>query len=276
MHKIKEWVLDSSSLLLTILSSLSLILFNYYILKASIGATESIIIGILFAITISGFLLLLKVILNKSRWLESRIQNAKAEVQATLSISKFFNIPHTFEEYQASAQFIRHLVREIYLKKPNLILELGSGSSTSIIASCLMEIGRGKIISVEHDKYYAKKTNEILKIEGNKEYAQIVLAPLKIYDLEKGHWKWYDLDLDKFQKLSIDILVIDGPPDKIQYQSRYPAMPLINEYLAKNCLIFLDDTLRKDERKIFNKWIEKYNIKLVYENKRCGYVVLMK
>jgi predicted O-methyltransferase YrrM len=274
MKQIKEWYLKSSSVLLISLLTIPLIISTYFVLKETLGTTESILIGIFFAITISGFLLILKVILNKSRWLESRIQNAKSEVQATLSINKFHSIPFTFEDYQASAQLIRHIIREIYLKKPNLILELGSGSSTSIIASCLMEIGSGKILSVEHDDYYASKTNELLVIEGVSDHSQVVTAPLKSYKLDRGVWKWYDINLQEHLNSKIDMLIIDGPPDKTQKLSRYPALPLTIKHLSKDCIIFLDDTLRNDEREILNLWEKDYGLIEIYENKIDGYIVL--
>jgi hypothetical protein len=56
----------------------------------------------------------------------------------------------------------------------------------------------------------------------------------------------------------IDLLIIDGPPGFIQKHSRYPALPLLNKQLAKDCVVFLDDAARDDEQEMVRRWLKTY------------------
>ena len=50
------------------------------------------------------------------------------------------------------------------------------------------------------------------------------------------------------------MLVIDGPSGFIQKHSRFPALPVLFDRLAKNSIIFLDDAAREDEKEIVAMW----------------------
>ena len=71
------------------------------------------------------------------------------------------------------------------------------------------------------------------------------------------------------------MLVIDGPPGFIQKHSRYPALPLLFSQLANNCVIFLDDAGREDEKEIIDLWNNEYqNIRHEYIETERGCSVL--
>ncbi len=72
-------------------------------------------------------------------------------------------------------------------------------------------------------------------------------------------WNWYDLpDLDKLPG-KIDMLVVDGPPWKLQHLARYPALPVLFKYLSDNAVIILDDGNRPDEKEIVKLWKKEYD-----------------
>ena len=71
------------------------------------------------------------------------------------------------------------------------------------------------------------------------------------------------------------MLVIDGPSGFRQKNSRYPALPLLFDQLAPNCVVFLDDAARHDEREIVKLWQAAYpNVKHDYADTEPGCSVL--
>ena len=57
----------------------------------------------------------------------------------------------------------------------------------------------------------------------------------------------------------IDFLIIDGPPSKGSHYARYPAIPLLFDKLSKDAIIILDDSKRKMEQEIVEKWKKEFD-----------------
>ena len=49
------------------------------------------------------------------------------------------------------------------------------------------------------------------------------------------------------------LVVCDGPPGTIQ-GGRYGLMPVMGEYLRPDCRILLDDTNRRKEKELIERW----------------------
>ena len=81
----------------------------------------------------------------------------------------------------------------IQQEQPDLVIEASSGVSTLISAYCLKSIGKGKIISLEHESKYAAISQELISTHGLQEIATIVHAPLKEYEIHGRQWLWYDI-----------------------------------------------------------------------------------
>ncbi len=172
--------------------------------------------------------------------------------------------------------FANVLVSHIHEHTPRVILELGSGTSTLIAAYALQEHGGGKIYSFEHSKEWAENTTHLLEKHGLREMAEVIHAPLKTAVIEGKEWVWYDTQ--QIEKIpAIDLLIVDGPPKKVQKMGRYPALPLLFEKLNTNASILLDDSNRTDEKKIVARWLDDYH-ELRYEtaNTERGTVILLK
>ena len=154
--------------------------------------------------------------------------------------------------------FANLLISHIHEHAPKVILELGSGTSTLIAAYGVKEHGEGKIYSLEHSKECATNTTNMLKKHGLQDMAEVIHAPLKTIVLGEEKWLWYDT-----QQISsipaIDLLIVDGPPKKIQKMGRYPALPLLFEKLSENATVLLDDSKRKDETKIVERWLSNFH-----------------
>jgi predicted O-methyltransferase YrrM len=140
----------------------------------------------------------------------------------------------------------------ILREKPNLVVEMGSGVSTLVIAYCLRRNGKGRVISLEHDPAYAAATQATITAHGLGDIARVVEAPLAPVQLTGGTWQWYNRSA--LPSETIDVVVVDGPPGKLQALSRYPAVPLLADRLRPGSVIILDDGRRADERAIVERW----------------------
>jgi predicted O-methyltransferase YrrM len=159
--------------------------------------------------------------------------------------------------WAASAVLLSDISSEIRLRQPKLILELGSGVSTVVMAYALEEIGEGHIVSLEHDKEYMDRTLAELDRHGLASWVDLRHAPLKPVNIEGNEWIWYDTnilgDLDR-----IDMVVVDGPPFETQTMARYPALPVVAARLSPSAVVVLDDADRRDERRCLKRWREEF------------------
>jgi predicted O-methyltransferase YrrM len=144
-----------------------------------------------------------------------------------------------------------HLVRT---RKPKLVLELGSGTSTVWMAYVLKETG-GRLVSLDHETGYARRTRAALEQHGLTEVAEVRDAPLRPVVLDGRTFPWYDADAIA-DLGDVDLLVIDGPPEKTGPDARYPAMRVLEKQLADAATILFDDAHRDDERAALRSWVE--------------------
>lgn len=142
-------------------------------------------------------------------------------------------------------------------QRPDMVVELGSGTSTAWIAHLLDRLGSGRIISIDHDRDFAEVTRaavERLGVTDRVDLRVVDLAPTGITDHDTA---WYDLstmdDIDR-----IDVLLVDGPPQRTGPMARYPAVPALFDRLSDGALILVDDAIRDDETTMIEKWAEAY------------------
>ena len=140
--------------------------------------------------------------------------------------------------------------------KPEIIVECSSGLTTLVLARCCQLNGMGKVISLENGEDYVEKTRQQLQDFGLEDYAQVIHAPLEKIILDQDY-DWYSLK--SLPEVSIDMLVIDGPPGFIQKNSRYPALPLLFDKFSAQSKVFLDDAAREDEKELVAQWQTEYS-----------------
>lgn len=90
--------------------------------------------------------------------------------------------------WAASPDFLLELVRHTRANKPLTVLECSSGTSTLVLARCLQLNGAGKVLSLEHDPYYAAQTRQQLQRHGLQDWAQVLDAPLQPHALDGESW----------------------------------------------------------------------------------------
>jgi len=151
--------------------------------------------------------------------------------------------------------FLSYLYRLVRAAEPPLVVECGSGVSTVVIATALAQIGRGSLVSLEHDEWYASRTRSWLVARHLDNHAEVLVAPLGYSDVAP-HNPWYQHAWVEDDPREIDLLVVDGPPGSTADRARYPAVPLLSARFSCDCVIVLDDVNRDDEREVLEVWEE--------------------
>ena len=148
------------------------------------------------------------------------------------------------------------IVRHILKYRPELIVEAGSGSSTVLAASCLKQIGAGKVVALEHLKPWAELAHQNLQLLGLSEYGCVRYAPLERQQCDGLEYQWFAAGAQQFDR-PIDLLFVDGPPSggaAAPPQSRFPALPLLAGHLNDQAWVIVDDARRRDSRRMLERW----------------------
>jgi predicted O-methyltransferase YrrM len=144
-----------------------------------------------------------------------------------------------------------HLVER---RRPALVLELGSGTSTVWLAYALERLG-GRLVSVDHDPVYAERTRAALAAHGLDGVAEVRTAPLAQVVVGDEAYRWYALDA--FRDLQdVDLLLVDGPPEATGPAARFPALLMLESRLSRTATVVLDDANRPQETEALRRWTE--------------------
>lgn len=149
---------------------------------------------------------------------------------------------------------VRDIIRA---KKPKVVLELGSGTSTAWLGA---EVGSTvhQYVSIDHSPEYFAKTQSMLQRLGLGSKVDLRLAPLREYASEHGSYKWYDGQSFADIK-SIDLLIIDGPPAATGPNARRPAIEHLASRLSENAIIVIDDAQRIEESELVDEWLDQFD-----------------
>jgi predicted O-methyltransferase YrrM len=163
-----------------------------------------------------------------------------------------------FGETAIEADTARELVSLVLQRRPRRVVECGSGLSTLLVGYALEKLGEGQILSMEHLVDWSDMTRTRIEQHGLQRHAVVFHAPLEEIEVPgMRSWKWYDPNCWVEWK-QIDLLIIDGPPAWKDESARYPALPLLWNYLSDGAIIFLDDTGRPGEKAVIAKWLTLY------------------
>lgn len=160
--------------------------------------------------------------------------------------------------WSIAPEFAWWLYQHVTTIKPGKILELGSGTSTLVIAAALKKLGAGRFLSIEHDHAYFEKTQALLQVCELQNHVELIYAPLEKWDHDGLTYQWYDLPFDMIDHMighkQLDLLLVDGPPAATNYHARFPAMVRLKDYCSDSTIILLDDAGREEEQQILVRW----------------------
>jgi len=170
------------------------------------------------------------------------------------------------------ANIIFSLIKET---KPAVVVDLGSGVSTLISGYALRQMAvKGKILALDHNEKYVQISQTQVEQHGLSDLAEVVLAPLEEIKINDQPFLWYKFDWSKVNE--IDLLIVDGPPQKIK-NSRYPALPVLYKYLSSRAVILVDDYCVADTKAMINLWLKEFgDLKLEIINTEKGAAILRK
>lgn len=165
----------------------------------------------------------------------------------------------------AAAGRLVSLVRDY---EPHTIVELGAGSSTLLLSATCDQLAMDtEIHSLEHDDRFL---DMVRRQVGDDRGVQLHHRPLVAVGDEMT---WYEIaDFGEYVQ-SIDLLVVDGPPDVQGRGHRAHAMEALSGLLSPGAMILVDDTDRRTERSMITSWQSTYpNLSLELEGR--DFVVL--
>ena len=175
------------------------------------------------------------------------------------------------------------LVRLIQVEPPDLVVEFGSGVSTSVLLAALglagpaaEDVGAGSghashLIAFEHLPHCQAATEELIRASPHRHWAQVRLAPLEPWSDASGTYSFYGgLDaiaaclapLRQLTRPARLLVFVDGPPGTTNPRARYPALPALLEQLERGSgeglnlkvNLILDDFERREEREVATAW----------------------
>ncbi len=194
-------------------------------------------------------------------WLLRSLHGGRREDK--LALLEHLGLPHdalpNLGSWKADTAFLSHIVSAVELLRPNVVVELGCGASSFVIARALQRAGKGKLISYDQHADFAALTQEW--IEDNGMSADILHAPLgPAPEGWPGHWYQLSNIPDR-----IDLLIIDGPPWAIHPHVRGSAASLFGR-VRPGGMILLDDAARPGERVVAGRWRrEHHNIEFALD-----------
>ncbi|MFC2085573.1 class I SAM-dependent methyltransferase [Bacteroidota bacterium] len=192
--------------------------------------------------------------------LTTETKNYYLNLMSLLSLHSTLEFNYTLpllDGWAVSPDFANLICYMIYERKPEVVVELGSGVSSLIIALCLKKIGKGKLVTVEQSKEYFSITGKYFKLYDLESNAKIIHAPVQKIDINNDSWSWYSITKNMFPG-KIDFLIVDGPSGDLQKMARYPALPFLKDRLSDDPIVILDDGSREDEQEIVKRWSAEY------------------
>ncbi|AIA76746.1 hypothetical protein FF32_18410 [Halomonas campaniensis] len=172
--------------------------------------------------------------------------------------------------WATSPDVLLRLHTHIMATRPKVVVEFGSGASTLVIADALRQNGVGKLISIEHSEHYGAQSLATLQAERLEGWVDLRIGDLEAWegehlnadDAEKPSC-WYPVSLLEGVE-NVDLLWVDGPPGATCLFSRYPALPALADKLSLTAEVWMDDTIRQEEKDICERWAKDHGFELEY------------
>jgi hypothetical protein len=169
--------------------------------------------------------------------------NTYRQLESLMAIYSLIN--HTFalgplRGWAISPDSLQIVLSEIAQRRPQEVVEFGSGQSTVAIAKLLTGLG-GKLISVEHDAEYHARIRGSLELFSLQDAVVSVVQPLVTLSATETTY-----DLSALPKSRPEVVLVDGPPGGMR--NRLAPLRWAYRFLSEGGVIFLDDYGRQEEK----------------------------
>ncbi|MBX3600242.1 MAG: class I SAM-dependent methyltransferase [Rubrivivax sp.] len=161
---------------------------------------------------------------------------------------------------------LEYLLQEIDADPPRRVLEVGSGSSTPVLAALANRHGF-EVVSLENHEGSARYVRESLRNCPGADRVHLVVTGFRRrrYPDGRRYW-WYDVDLGADGR-PFDMVLIDGPMGSLV--GRNGGLPEIRPYLAQRHRIYLDDANRAHEQACIAEWLGHFGSLAVERPSAC-------
>jgi predicted O-methyltransferase YrrM len=174
--------------------------------------------------------------------------------------------------YSIAPDFALLLFEMVCDRRPQVIVETGSGVSTLVCAYALEKVGGdGHILALDHDATYADKTRATLAAHGLAHRATVVHAPLEPTAVGGGSYLWYRQEALASVK-DIDLVIDDGPPKYVGKMARYASLHVLSPKMRPAALFVLD-VVGKEERTTIHRWLAELPFEASFLATRKGNVI---
>lgn len=193
---------------------------------------------------------------SQNHQLNADVRAIPHDVESTLQLQRAITptafLPST-GGWAMDARSLLDVARLIVRRKPALVFEVGSGSSTVWLGHLIKAYG-GRLVTIDHLEKYAELTRAAVVEHGLQDTVELHVRPLGDVQIQGKVWTWY-MDVEEvLDSTPIDVVLVDGPPKATGALARFPALPLLLDFIADTAWIALDDAHRDDEREIVRKW----------------------
>jgi hypothetical protein len=221
---------------------------------------------------------MLKRIINKIKMFNNLInhENYSKNLQVNTYSNSLINniIGHTHLPRTGASlksYVLAYILNEIVINERKNIIEFGSGISTILLAKLAFSNKINlQIISIEEDKEWIDKIQEILIAENLQIYVKFIYSPIISINHTTRQYLWYDEKILEpgCKGIKFDMVIVDGPKayEKGKELIRYHALHFVKNKLNEANVILLDDANRMGEKWIIKKWETEFNLKFEIDN----------
>ncbi len=159
-----------------------------------------------------------------------------------------------FRSWAISPDAALWLAAAVIARRPRLVVECGAGTSSAVVAATFaVHHLDSRLVTLEHDAGWAEHTRGLQAGYGVE--AEVRHAPLRPAPGEPSSVEWYDPDAWS-DLADIDLLMVDGPPDRHGEHTRAPVVDHLGPRLADSALVLIDDAHRPGELAMIERWLQ--------------------
>jgi hypothetical protein len=164
-----------------------------------------------------------------------------------------------------SVEALDHIAGEVSARRPDVLLEFGSGASTLVLALLMRRLhgpdGPAHLFSVEQSGQVLERTRSRLRRLGVEKRVRLLRAPLAQQVIGGFRTVCYALGRGRLEHFlegrRAELVVVDGPAGP--HGCRLGVIPLAGAVLAPGTVVFLDDALR-DSELVAAEWWERLGL----------------